>query len=543
MKALLSQCFDDSVQQAPDRPAFIYGNKKLTYGELDALSRKLAGLLVAHGVRKGDRVGIYAQRSLESAIAVYGIMRAGAAYVPIDPFSPNEAVERNVRHCGIQVLVTHQPMKRWVNRFLELSECPISLVVGLENSDECAFRCISWQSIKASESAYESLPVLKAMDLAYIMYTSGSTGNPKGIMHTHYSGINYARLSANKYELSSHDRIGSHSPLHFDMSTFGYFTGPYAGATTVLIPEAHTKLPASLAKLIEDSGITVWYSVPYALIQLLNHGGLEGRKLDKLRWILYGGEPFSRRSLYALMEVIPHVRVANVYGPAEVNQCTHYEILAPSEKMTEAELAKPFPLGSIWEETKGLILDPNDKPVLRGEIGELMIRSTTMMKGYWKREDLNDKAFYHLKDGTCSQAYYRTGDLVRVDTKGQLEFVGRKDRQIKLRGFRIELDEIENQLSALPGVVESAVYLTTNSTGEKVIEGAVIQQADQSFEVKDIRNQLSEYLVSYLIPDSIIFVDDFPRTATGKIDRRKLKQIADDQLETVAGLKATNAGG
>ena len=163
-------------------------------------------------------------------------------------------------------------------------------------------------------------------DLAYIIFTSGSTGRPKGIMHSHFSALNYARLSANTYELEESDVLSNFSSLHFDMSTMDYLTVTYAGASAVIISEAYTKIPASLSRLMQDEAISIWYSVPFALIQLLQHGLLEQRDLSSLRWVLYGGEPFAPKHLKKLMDLWPHARFSNVYGPAEVNQCTYYHL-------------------------------------------------------------------------------------------------------------------------------------------------------------------------------------------------------------------------
>ena len=176
-------------------------------------------------------------------------------------------------------------------------------------------------------------------DLAYIMYTSGSTGAPKGIMHTHHSGLSYAKLSTQVYDVKPSDRIANHAPLHFDISTFGYFSGPLASATTVIIPDAYTKLPASLSTLMEQEKISIWYSVPLALVQLLHNGVLEARDLSSLRWVLYGGENFMPKYIRSLMALWSNATFSNVYGPAEVNQCTFYHLNMPPES------DGPIPIG------------------------------------------------------------------------------------------------------------------------------------------------------------------------------------------------------
>ncbi|NJL94878.1 MAG: amino acid adenylation domain-containing protein [Anaerolineae bacterium] len=358
-------------------------------------------------------------------------------------------------------------------------------------------------------------------DLAYIMYTSGSTGQPKGIMHTHASGLSYARTAAATYSLLPEDRLSNHSPLHFDMSTFDYFSGPLAGATTVLIPEAYTLLPASLSQLVQDERLSIWYSVPFALIQLLLRGALDQRDLSSLRWVLYGGEPFPIGHLRALMERWPQARFSNVYGPAEVNQCTYYHLPPPQTWPADQE---NVPLGVIWENAEGLVLDEADQPAREGE---LVVRTPTMMQGYWNRPDLNARAFYRRERlPGLPEVFYRTGDLVRLRPDGLYDFLGRKDRQVKVRGYRVELDEVEAALAALPVVESSAAYVLPGADGEAQIEAAVILRDGQATSPADLLNALRAHLPPYALPGTLAFLEVFPRTTSGKIDRRSLQAAA-----------------
>ncbi|MEL7523310.1 MAG: long-chain fatty acid--CoA ligase, partial [Cyanobacteria bacterium J06553_1] len=333
MMYLLSQILDRAADEAPEQVAFRCEQQTLTYGELLQRANGLAQWLVAHGVTRGDRVGIYLNKSLESAIAIYGIWKAGAAYVPLDPSAPISRLAYMVNHCGIRHLITHRSKRRKLPALLQ-SAPALRWIVGIPESVDLklsAERQIvrsDWSAVPGSKAA----PVVKLLsqDLAYIMYTSGSTGAPKGMMHTHDSGLSYAQLAARTYRLKASDRIGNHSPLHFDISTLGFFAGPLVKATTIIIPEAYTKLPASLSQLIQDEALTVWYSVPFALTQLILRGVLAQRDLSTLRWVLFAGEPFPAKYLYALMQQLPNARFSNIYGPAEVNQCMYYHVPPPA---------------------------------------------------------------------------------------------------------------------------------------------------------------------------------------------------------------------
>ncbi|MEL6354804.1 MAG: amino acid adenylation domain-containing protein [Cyanobacteria bacterium J06627_28] len=530
MMYLLSQILDRSAARYPEHEAFRCEGVGLTYTEMLQRANGLAQWLVAHGVKRGDRVGIYLSKCLESAIAVYGIWKAGAAYVPLDPNAPTERTAYAINHCGIRCLITQQGRRSRIPDLLKAAPNLIS-IVGLPASfeiNQSLARC-DWGDLPISDVA----PAVRLMeqDLAYIMYTSGSTGTPKGIMHTHRSGLNYARMAADTYGLTHEDRLGNHSPLHFDMSTLDYFSGPLVGATTVIIPAAYTKLPASLSQLVQDEKMTIWYSVPFALIQLLLRGALEEtgekRNLSSLRWVLFGGEPYPAKYMYGLMEKLPNARFSNVYGPAEINQCSYYHVppLAEDEPVPDAVA----PIGKIWPNAEERVVDEHDQPVKTGEIGELLVRTPTMMQGYWQRPDLNEQAFYRTEIANQTAVFYRTGDLVQA-VDGNYQFVGRKDRQVKARGYRIELDEVEAALVAHAQVEEAAAYTMPAEAGSHQVAAAVILKWGESVNESDLLRFAAEKLPAYAVPQRLEIATAFPRTGTGKIDRRALQLASQKRI-------------
>ncbi|MEW6650926.1 MAG: AMP-binding protein, partial [Chloroflexota bacterium] len=361
---------------------------------------------------------------------------------------------------------------------------------------------------------------LTEQDLAYILYTSGSTGTPKGIMHTHRSGLSFAEWAVEVYGLQPEDRISNHAPLHFDLSTFDFFASAIAGAATVIVPEAVTKLPASMAKLIQDERISVWYSVPFALIQMMERGNLTSRDYSNLRWILFAGEPFPTKHLRNLMNLLPRIRFSNLYGPTETNVCTFYHVPPLSEESDE-----PIPIGIVCANTEDLVVDSEGNPLPNGEIGELLIRGGTVMKGYWGRPDLTERGFFRRRMfGYCEDIFYRTGDLVQKMSDGNFKFFGRKDRQIKTRGYRVELDEVESALLSHPSVHEAAAYPVPDVEGSNLIEAAVIPAEKSTLRQDDLIEHLSGRLPTYAMPVKIIIAADFPRTSTGKINRRELQE-------------------
>lgn len=519
MNYLLNHAIDRSAERFAERTAFRFLDESLSYAELVERANKLAWTLAGEGIGRGDRVGIFLHKSIESPVAVYGIMKAGAVYVPLDPAAPVSRLRTTIQHCGIRCLITHAQKQQDTLDLLG-AETPLECIIGLGAVDHPGIRAFGWDSLESAPGESAPNPGVIGQDLAYIMYTSGSTGIPKGIMHSHASALSYARMAAQTYGINHNDRLSNHSPLHFDMSTLDYFSGPLCGAATVIIPEAYTKLPVSLAKLIESERLSVWYSVPFALIQLLLHGLVEERNFENLRWVLFGGEPFPPKHLHALRKLWPQAGFSNVYGPAEVNQCTYYNI--PDD---EPESDMPLPIGKIWANAQGLVVDEKDQPVVRGEPGELIVRTPTMMRGYWQQPELNEQAFCQRKSaGGVPDVYYRTGDLVQEMSDGVLMFLGRKDRQIKTRGYRVELDEVESVLAAHATVEEAAAYLVAAGLDTASIQGAVILKSGQDeVDSEALRQHCARHLPWYALPESILLLESFPRTSSGKIDRRTLQ--------------------
>ena len=539
MGFLLHHSIDESAQREPEREAFRFEDQSLSYASLVERAHRLAALLVDQGVQPHDRVGLYMNKCLELPIALYGILEAGAAYVPIDPTAPPARVKFIIEDCGIRHLITHPSHTRKAARIA--ADAPdLCCIIGaadpaddkvatVDQSGRPRTTFLPWQTVDAAPSGNPRIALVE-QDLAYIMYTSGSTGVPKGLMHTHASGLAYARLSAREYGVRPEDRLGNHSPLHFDMSTFEYLTGPLCGATTVIIPEEVTMFPRSLAELIEREQLTFWYSVPLALIQLLEQGGIEDRDLSSLRWVLFGGEPFAPKHLARLAELWPQARFSNSYGPAEVNQCTAYHVPAGA-----IDRDQPIPIGPIWPGAEGLVVDDEDQAVAPGRPGELLIRAPTMMRGYWARPELNRQAFFRQTlFPDFEKVFYRTGDLVRDRGDGNLSFLGRRDRLVKVRGYRVELDEVEAVLNALPGVAEAAAVDLRDPDGHVTIVAVALPRESPTIEADALRSGAAKQLPAYAVPSRIEIHESLPRTGSGKIDRQALKAHFAAYLETTS---------
>lgn len=515
----LHQAIDRAAERDPRHVAARFSGDSLSYGQLAEGSSRLARVLQDRGVRKGDRVGIHAHKGLESALAIHGILKAGAAYVPLDPTAPPARLAMIARDCGIEHVVT-EPSKLDAIRTLIGDGILLRTAVGVDAA-ELPDVGVPWSDVETAPAQLTRESGTE-LDLAYVLYTSGSTGAPKGVVHTHRSALSFAEAAAATYGLRSDDRITNHAPLHFDLSTLDYFATAVAGGTTVVIPESHTKLPASLAKLLADERVTVLYAVPLALAHLLLYGAMEQRDLTAIRWVLFGGEPFPPKHLYALMDRLPDAEFSNVYGPTEVNGVTYWVI--PRDRGASDSA---IPIGTPYPNVSLFVADPEGGAVAPGDSGELWVQSPTMMQGYWNRPALDERAFaWKPGPGPKGRTFHRTGDLVREDEAGLLHFLGRMDRQIKTRGYRVELDEVEAVLLTHPAVETAAAYGVPDGRGSLVIEASVVLRSDESVGPSDLKAHTALSLPGYAVPEVLDVVPDVPRTTTDKIDRVTLKKRA-----------------
>lgn len=525
LRYLIPQAVTNTAEKFPERQAVCFSRKCLSYSQLEARSNSLARLLIELGLKRGERVGIYMNKGLESAIALYGIMKAGGVYVPLDPYAPVGRVGFVMRDCAIRHLISKEDKLGALRQIYTDGEGP-QFLIGVSPQPDLPAECFSWGDVFTVASSSLDLK-LTEQDLAYILYTSGSTGVPKGIMHTHRSGLSFAEWAAAEYGLTQDDRLSNHAPLHFDLSTFDFFAGAIAGSATVIVPEVLTKFPADMSRLMEKERISVWYSVPFALIQLMQHGVLQSRDFSALRWILFAGEVFPTKHLRALMGLFPDVRFSNLYGPTETNVCTYYHVPMLPEDMDEA-----IPIGKACANIEDLVLDLDNRQVPAGDVGELLIRGGVVMKGYWGQPEKTANGFYRrTTSGNYEDIFYRTGDLVQQDADGNYRYLGRKDRQIKTRGYRVELDEVEVALVSHAHVQEAAAYPVPDGQGSNIIEASIITRQGQKLSEEDLVEHIAHRLPPYAIPVRILFTADFPRTSTGKINRRELQTQALARLE------------
>jgi amino acid adenylation domain-containing protein len=515
---MLDHLLIQSATTYPDRTAVVDGSHSISYRALEEASARLASELAARGVEPGDRVGLYLDKSLHAIVAVWGVLRAGAAYVPLDVASPVKRVARIVENGALSGILAAP--KRWSTLAPALAFAPGFVGIAGEAQPPVDIGFVFANDASRGESAPRRAgSEHDPSRAAYILYTSGSTGQPKGVVLSHRAARSFVDWAAETTELSPADVLSSHAPLHFDLSVFDLFASCRAGASVVLVPPGLNVFPRNLADWIAAQSITVWYSVPSLLARLALSGGLERHDWSRLRQIIFAGEVFPLAHLRRLREQIPGARYWNWYGPTETNVCTAYAVDALPPEQTA-----PVPIGTACANSKLLVVDDAGSESAPGDVGELYVSGPSLMSGYHAMPEATAHALVVRGEGGDSGLWYRTGDLVREDAAGLLHLLGRRDGMIKSRGYRIELGEIESVLHQHPAVAEAAAVALPDEESGHVIRAAAVARSGEVLDAGTLRAFCAERLPAYMIPLSIAVRGSLPRGSTGKVDRRRLHE-------------------
>jgi len=520
-REVLHYFLEDAAHLRPEHDAVVEPNESaISYAGLQDLSNRLRDRLVHVGVRRGDRVGVYLRKSIDSVAALFGILKAGAAYVPVDPFGPPARNAYILNDCSVRAAIVEE---RFAEKFHAESDRlgrRIPNTILLDSAGGGRYLGVALEREQARDAACPAETLANSPnDLAYILYTSGSTGKPKGVMLSHENATSYVHWCSQVFQPNRDDRFSSHAPFHFDLSILDIYVPIKHGATLVLIGEELGKDPGRLAPVISEQKITMWYSTPSILSLLAEYGKLSQHDYSSLRVVNFAGEVFPIKHLRALKSLLPHPRYFNLYGPTETNVCTYFELPATISD----DQIRPFPIGKTCSHVKTKVVDEQGRGVAPGEQGELLVAGAGVMQGYWNLPEMTARAF--LPDD-AGRRWYRTGDIVAENQDGDYIIIGRRDRMIKKRGFRIELGEIETALYRHPMVKEAAAIALSDEDVGVRIKAFLSCQDGRHPSIIELKRFCSENLPSYMVPDLFSIQETLPKTSTAKIDYQGLKEIA-----------------
>lgn len=460
--------------------------RSITYAELNVETNRMAHQLVQLGIRPTNRVAFWLDKSIDAIVIMQAAMRVGAVYVPLDPLSPPERINRILETCEATCVVSTTDR---LTRLQPLSCCNMLAIDGSRQMEDC------------NVQIYASDPE----DLAYILHTSGSTGVPKGVCVSHRAAMAFIDWAATEIAPTPADRFANHAPLHFDLSVLDIYVSIRAGARLFLIADTISYVPQNLTDFVRRHRITIWYSVPSALTLMLDRGALESEAPQlALRVICFAGEVFPIGHLRRLHRALPGVRLLNLYGPTETNVCTFFEVTN-----VPADYVDPMPIGraccgnQVWAQNEvGDVCRP-------GEIGELVVEGPTVMSRYWGQAALSPP--------------YHTGDLVRAGADGLYTFIGRTDHMVKIRGHRVELGEIEKTLYVQLSAEVAELAVVVAGTGDAArLRACIVAKTDRPPSLLRCKQLCAAHLPRYMIVDEVIYLDQMARTRNGKVDREYL---------------------
>jgi amino acid adenylation domain-containing protein len=528
MTGLLQDYVTEQADRRGDAVALVMAGEELQYAELELASNRLAHLLQAVGCRPGDRVCLLAEKSPQTIVGMLAALKAGCAYVPIDTASPAPRVGRVVRAADPAAVSSAGGVL--LEALLSDGALAPSVPAGALNADLITSSPARFAFEPRDHAAQADQPPgvrVGETDPAHLLFTSGSTGEPKGVVITHHNVRSFVEWAVRYFRTQPGDRISGHPPLHFDLSTFDIYGTFHAGAQLHLVPRT-ALLPQHLAAFISEAQLTQWFSVPSAMTYMAKLGAVPDAGFPSLQRVLWCGEVLPTPVLIHWMERIPQARFTNLYGPTEATIASSYYTLpgVPSDP------SAPIPIGRACAGEELLVLDERLEAAADGVPGDLYIGGAGLSPGYWRDDAKTAAAFVAdprpEKEG---ERLYRTGDLARVDESGQLQFLGRTDSQIKSRGYRIELGEIEAAINALPQIAECAVVGAPSDGFEgTAICCAFAPAREARVSVPELRAAAGTVLPAYMLPSHWLPMDALPKNVNGKIDRRRLRELGTPNL-------------
>jgi amino acid adenylation domain-containing protein len=504
----LKTLFEAQVERTPAALAVECSGTTLSYAQLNARANRLAHYLLAQGVRPDDCIGLCLERSVDLVVGIYAVLKAGCAYVPLDPEYPRDRLAYMVEEARVKCVVTHKGLAGAAGL--------IDSIVELGSDALCA-------ELERCSDHDPRLPELTSRHLAYVIYTSGSTGQPKGVMLEHQAVVNRILWMQNQYGLQATDVVLQKTPFSFDVSVWEFVWPLVIGAKLVVAAPNGHKDPDYLIELIRESAVTTLHFVPSMLQGVLSLG--RWQSCDSVRRVFCSGEALSRELVRAFFASGTQSELHNLYGPTEAAIDVSYWQCSDSPEAATVPIGKPI------QNIQLHIVDDNMKLVPEATAGELLIAGDGLARGYIGRPDLTEEKFItaHFPDSAPVRVY-RTGDLVRRLPGGDIEYLGRIDNQVKINGFRIELGEIESQLDGYPSIRKSVVVAHRDGASTQLVAYLVLSSPEQDIATDRIREHLAARLPAFMIPQIFVPLDSVPLSPNGKLDKRRLPPFTPQQL-------------
>ena len=526
MTETLHQRVAEQAARTPAAVAVVMEGEALTYAALDAESNRLARCLLEVGCERGDRICLFLPKSLAAIVAMLGSLKAGCAYVPVDLDSPGPRLAKIVARAEPRVVIVASEAAARLEEVRAAGGVDESVRVGALSGDDFGDLAFDAAAI-AARSPEPVAPRTGGLrtgrdDAAHILFTSGSTGEPKGVVITHANVLAFLAWAIPHFGIGPDDRLSGHPPLHFDLSTFDIYGALSAGAQLHLVPPSLNLPPRGIARFIEGQELTQWFSVPSVLTYMAKFDAVPEGGFPTLRRVLSCGDVLPTPVLEHWVARLPHVRFTNLYGPTEATIASSFhEIEAVSPGETRA-----IPIGTACVGEELLVLDEALDSVETGTAGDLYIGGAGLSPGYWRDEERTRTAF--LPDPRPEHAggrLYRSGDRARIDEAGIVHFLGRADSQVKSRGYRIELGEVEGAVNGLPDVREAAVVGLEGEFEGTALCCAFAPTDSEVVSPQRLKQELRATLPAYMLPSRWLALPVLPKNANGKIDRTEIKRL------------------
>jgi amino acid adenylation domain-containing protein len=513
----VEQFLKDSARRFGDKVALVAGGTRVTYRDLDRASDRLAGALTARGIARGDRVVIFMDNCREAVIAIFAVLKAGAVFSPINPSTKADKLAYVINNCRARALITQDKLRAAANA--ALAEAPsIALVVVAGAGEPTVRGAVSFEAALAADLPPPPNPGID-LDLAMLVYTSGSTGFPKGVMMTHGNVVAAATSITTYLENTPDDVILNVLPISFDYGLYQVLMAAQVGATLVL--EQSFAFPQAILAKMQTERVTGLPLVPTMAAMILQMRDLTPGAFPHLRYITNTAAALPPAHITRLQELFPATRLYSMYGLTECKRCTYL----PPEELA----GRPGSVGIAIPGTEAYVVDADGERAAAGETGELVIRGAHVMQGYWENPEATARA---LRPGPYPwEKVLCTGDLFRADADGFLYFVGRKDDIIKTRGEKVSPKEVENALYGLPGIREAAVVGVSDPILGLAIKAVVAADPGANLTAHDVIRHCARHLEDFMVPKMVEFRDALPKTESGKISRR---EVAAQTLEPAA---------